>query len=134
MDNNPIQFDVTLPVTSSWTLLCVLQIGGGKSGALVDLLNTGGAALTHLKLTRSAIPSGHTNGVQIDWITDTGLDTPTAELLDIISPTSPPALYNLAAGAQGQFKLDRLQGVVEIGIWAKSSGTTVRVAGCAHGD
>lgn len=116
-------------MTGSWTLIGIILLGGNKNAMLLQLTKTGSAsALTNLKLTRTAISAG----AHIDWLVDTDLNVVSDEMLDaIISPAgSPPNLYLMAVGSVGQIKLDRLQGVQEIGIYAKGNGS-LQVQGSA---
>lgn len=117
---------VTDPVdvsTGGWVQICLIQLGGNKQGGQIDLVNTGSGALTHLKLTHSAYPSGHALGKQEDWQTDTDFDTP-----DSTMPATSTGVETLAGGAKGFIKLDELQGCHEIGVWAQGA-TTLQVLG-----
>ena len=107
----------------TWTLIGKILLGGVRKGALLQFTATI-AALTHLKLTRAAVA----NGTHVDWIVDTAFGTATTELLSATSGLS------TLSGATGIVKLDKLEGVQEIGVYAQSGGSAVlEVSGTAFG-
>lgn len=121
-------------VNSNAAFICVavIRIGGDRQGLHMMFINgTGtGAALTHLKLTRSSVDGGHALGTpQIkDWKVDAGLNPAAGVDNEITSSSS--GLSTLGANLMGDLKLDRLQGIQEIGVWAEcASSTNLRVVG-----
>lgn len=120
----PSQFDSlakTVPA-SVYTLVALLQLGGSRQTASFDLL-VATAALTGLQFSRTSI----VGGTHTPTATDASCNTTSNDVLS----ANPTNLYQLAAGAVGHVRLGGLQGVQELGIWAKSgSGTaTLRVVG-----
>jgi hypothetical protein len=124
----------TINDASNWIQVggAPIVLGGGKLAALLTLICGAGGALAHFKLTRADT----IGGTHVDWLVDADLNTATDEMLDCTVPgVSPPNIYQLAAGSKGQIKLEKLQGVAEIGVWAKkaTTDTTLEVTGSFHG-
>lgn len=116
---------VTINSTSAWILVGIYLLGGAKAGGLVKLVNGSGGALAHLKFTRSET----IGGAHVDFLVDTDFNTATVEMIDCVVPgSSPPNLYQLALSTSGHVKLDKLNGVAELGIYAKkaSADTTLQ--------
>lgn len=117
---------VAVAGTGSYVSLGIFQLGGGKRGGILAL-TIGTNAITGLQLTRSATPSNvlGTTPIHVVAFSGSGFDTPAGILLDTV-PSS--AIATLSASGVGQIKLDKLEGIQEIELWAKAStATTVSV-------
>lgn len=126
-------FDHTtiVPDGAQWYQLAVIPLGGIAKSMLLEVINSGANALAHFKVSRTALQSGHANNLQVDILADTDLNTASVEMIDCVTGNNPANLYQLAAAGHGQVKFDKLEGVQEIGLWAKTGGsaTTIRIAG-----
>ncbi len=119
----------TINTTSAWVQVggAPITMGGGKTGALLTIITGSAGAIAHLKLTRTE----SIGGTHVDWLVDTDFNTATDEMIDCITGSTPPNIYQLALSSRGQVKLAELRGVGEIGIWAKkaTADVTLQVLG-----
>jgi hypothetical protein len=128
---NAITFDsgnVDITDTGTYDLIAILECGGICRGLLLDVQVGSGGALGGFKLTRASI----IGGTHRDWLVDTDFNAATAEITSIVTTAGGwPNLHQLGANQAALIKLDRQDGVGELGIWAKaaSTPTTVRLTG-----
>lgn len=103
--------------TSTYTEVAKFDVSGRKGYAVLELL-VATQALTSLKITRAAVPSG----THVDLATDAELNTATTE----IPYVSMSSAYTAAASSRIQIKVS-CDDFSEIGVYAKSNAGTLQL-------
>jgi len=121
----PVYAEAAVAVDTNWTLVCTVPVAGKIGYVLLELLNSGAAALTNLRIARgtTAGSTGAAKTAGVDYIV-VGEDSDINSSNVVIDSAFPNPAYTLAASKIAHISV-LVDGCAEIAVYAKSSGTSL---------